>query len=244
MGAPTPVQKTKSAKAKQPPKPRGTKRRGNNALTPEDRAAKAAAAAEREAERAAQRAARAKAKSAANAERGSRGQYLCTRCGRPKAGHICDFVLGRAVATQVQLDVTRGNRDAADANPECNVLIADAGGFRQRTATNVIKIDTVANAAAAIAAAASATAESSSDSSRSDSANSSPDLGPSPSPITPHPLNVDNGMPLQQKRQSLMAPQVQVPMPNSAAQMDIGEEKKSPVRAAEAQQRHLVRVIA
>ena len=38
----------------------------------------------------------------------SRGEYLCSFCGKAKAGHVCDIVFGRAQATQVDLKLTAG----------------------------------------------------------------------------------------------------------------------------------------
>ena len=40
--------------------------------------------------------------------RGPRGGYACGRCGKPKAGHVCGMIEGRAVETQIDLDITRG----------------------------------------------------------------------------------------------------------------------------------------
>ena len=56
-------------------------------------------------------------------KRGPRGQYLCTRCGMPKAGHVCNLVMGRSIHTQVDLAVTRHGQDGAAQNPGCRLLL-------------------------------------------------------------------------------------------------------------------------
>lgn len=60
--------------------------------------------------------------------RGLRAPYACARCGLPKAGHICAVITGRAVGSQVDLKVTKGEVEASRIEGAAHVLHVGGGG--------------------------------------------------------------------------------------------------------------------